>query len=214
MIYGVGKYAEYAQYVFENDSEYTVKAFCMEKEYRNSNSWNGKPLVEFEELQKKFPAKSHSLFIAVGNNEIRKRNFETARKMGYSLASYISTKASYWENLVCGENVFIDEGTTLQPFVTVKENSILFACNIGHHTTIGAHCLISVSTTGGNVQIGDLTSVGMNSVIKQNLILGKKNIIGMGCVIEQDTPQGAVFSNKGTKKRSITYEQVANRFLK
>jgi len=216
VIYGIGKFADYVHYVFDQDSEYEVCGFCVESAFNTEKSHrpNGRALIDFEELENHFSPSDYHLFIAVGNNLIRERIFKMAKSKKFTLASYISTKASVWENLRYGENVFVDEGTMLQPFVKIGNNSIFFACNIGHHTSIGSHCLMSVTTTGGNVFIGDYSFVGMNTVIKQDVVVKEKNIIGMGCVIDKDTETGDVYNSKGTIKRSSSFEQVANRFLK
>lgn len=216
IIYGTGKFAEYVAYAFEMDSDYTVKAFCMEREIIDSESHPlfNKPLIAFEALDEKYPASNHSLFIAVGNNKIREEIYNRSAKMGYNFASYISSKSSHWENLKIGKNTFIDEGCVLQPFVDIGDNCILFTSNIAHHSKIGNHSLISVCTTGGNVQIGENCYIGMNSTIKQNVKISNNNVIGMGCILENDTEDGAVYTNKGTLKRKVTYEDVEKRFLK
>lgn len=216
VIYGIGKFAQYVSYVFAKDSPYEICGFCIESTIKSKNTSDlfGLPLVNFEKLEENFPPEEFHLFIAVGNNLIRERLFTQARNRHYSMANYISTKASVWENLQCGENVFIDEGTMLQPFVKIGDSSILFACSIGHHTSVGSHCLLSVTTTGGNVSIGDFSFIGMNSVIKQDTSIGEKNIIGMGCAIDKNTVPGAVYTTQGATKRSSSFEQVAKRFLK
>ena len=213
-IYGNGHFAEYVAYVFENDSDFEVIGFCIEKKIYSTKVFNKKPVYIFEEISKTLSSKNHMLFIAVGNNVIRKRIFNQATSMGYSLANYISSKANYWPNLKLGRNIFIDEGCTIQPYVTILDNCILFTSNIAHHTIIKSHSLISVCTTGGNVIIGEESLIGMNTTIKQNIEIGKKNIIGMGCIIEKNTPNEAVYTQRGTIKRDFSYDQVVNRFLK
>ncbi|GHA30367.1 hypothetical protein GCM10007103_09660 [Salinimicrobium marinum] len=214
IIYGVGKYAEYAAYVFENDSEFDVEAFCMEKAYLDTSLLMGKPILEFEEVENTYSSDLYSIFIAVGNNQTRKKIFDAVSAKGFGFASYISSKARTWDNLIVGKNTFIDEGCVLQPFTKIGDNAILFTSDIGHHTIIGNTSLLSGCKTGGNVNIGENCYIGLNASIQQNITLGKNNIIGMGCVIETDTLEGSVFTNKGTKRRSTTYDQVAGRFLK
>ena len=51
IIYGIGKFAEYVAYAFDQDSEYKVVAFSVEKKLKTSNLFSGKPLIEFEKLQ-------------------------------------------------------------------------------------------------------------------------------------------------------------------
>ena len=187
IIYGIGRFAEYVGYVFENDSDYEVVAFCIEEKYLESKSFNDKPLLKFESLDSSYPPDQYSLFIAVGNNEIRKKIFKQSVFKGYNLASYISSKSKFWDNLVAGTNVFIDEGCVLQPFISISDNSILFTSSLGHHTQIGKHSLLSGSKTGGNVIIGENCYIGLNASIKQNIKIGDNTIVGMNCAIERDT---------------------------
>lgn len=214
IIYGIGRFAEYVGFVFENDSSYNVAGFCIEQDYLKEKSFSNKPLTRFENLLNDFPAKDFCLFIAVGNNKVRERLFNKAKDMGYNFASYISSKSSHWDNLKVGTNVFVDEGCVLQPFISISNNSILFTSQIGHHTTIGNHVLISGAKTGGNVKIGDFCYVGLNASIKQNVQIVENSIIGMGCLIEKDILQASVFSHKGTIKRNLDPAKVSRLFLK
>ena len=129
------------------------------------------------------------------------------------MANYVSSKSAHWENLKLGENIFIDEGCVLQPFIEIGDNSILFTSQIGHHTHIGKHSLISGAKTGGNVKIGDNCYVGLNASIKQNISVADNSMIGMGCIIEKDTGLSEVYTHKGTIKRSISSTQISSRFL-
>ncbi|MGI0107059.1 acetyltransferase [Salinimicrobium sp. WS361] len=214
IIYGVGRFAEYVRYVFDHDSEFEVIAFCIEKNFLASDQFDNKSLTSFENVTVDYPPKNICMFIAVGNNVVRQRIFAKAKNMGYTLASYISSKSSHWKNLQFGENVFVDEGCVLQPFTRIGDNTILFTSQIGHHTLIGKHSLVSGSKTGGNVKIGDSCYVGLNASIKQNLKIADNTIIGMGCVIEKDIPVSSVYTHKGTTKRKIEPDQVARLFLK
>jgi sugar O-acyltransferase (sialic acid O-acetyltransferase NeuD family) len=214
IIYGIGKFAEYVGYVFENDSQYNVIGYCIEKELLEKNSFCNKPLTSFESLSSEFSPADYSLFIAVGINKVRERLYNSATTMGYELASYISSKSSHWDNLETGKNVFVDEGCVLQPFITISDNTILFTSQIGHHTSIGKHALISGSKTGGNVKIGDYCYLGLNASIKQNVIIAANTIIGMGCVIENDILEPSVYTHKGTIKRDLDPEKISRLFLK
>lgn len=214
VIYGIGKYAQYAHYVFDHDTNYEVVAFCIESSYHKAESHSDYPLVPFDELEVLFPPQSHHLFIAVGQNEIRKRIYNEALDKKYDLASYVSSKANTWPNLTVGKNCFIGEGSTLQPFVEIGNNCILFAANIGHHSRIGNNVLLSSVTLGGNVEVEDNCFVGMNSTIAQNVKIGKDTIIGMGCSISKNISSNSVYSANGTKKRKMSSHEVSKRFLR
>jgi sugar O-acyltransferase (sialic acid O-acetyltransferase NeuD family) len=215
IIYGIGRFAEYVQYVFDNDTAYSVEGFCIEKKLYDLNKWNSNlPLILLEDLLENYSTKEYSIFIAVGNNEIRKKFFLMFNEKGFPFTNYISTQCSSWPNLRIGNNVFVDEGCVLQPFITLEDNTILFTSQIGHHTSIGKHSLVSGAKTGGNVKIGENCYIGLNASIKQNISIADNSIIGMGCIIEKDTELNEVYTHKGTLKRQISSLQISSRFLK
>jgi sugar O-acyltransferase (sialic acid O-acetyltransferase NeuD family) len=216
LIYGNGKFAEYVSYVISNDSRYTVCAFCVEKEFLNESKKNyrGIQIVDFENVETLFPPTKYRLFIAIGNNNIRERIFTVSKNKGYTLISYLSSKAEFWEDLKYGENVFLGEGSTIQPFVSIGYNTILFGAKIGHHSHIGNNVLLSSCHLGGNVNIGDNSFLGLNSTVKQNIVIGQSNIIGMGSIIEKDTSDNEIYHNgKSTKKRSMSSDKFNNKYL-
>lgn len=213
IIYGIGKFAEYVAYLFKEDTEYEVVAYCIEEKLRNSDTFDGRPLLKFETIEESYPLSSHHIFIAVGNNKIRQRIFSAAQKKGFFLPSYISSKAQFWPDITTGSNVFIGEGSVIQPFVKIGDNSFLICANIGHHSRIGDHALLSVTTLGGDVRIGNHSFLGMNSAIKHGVCVGEYSIIGMNVTIEKNTAPYSVYSNKGTSLRKIDSSKLIDRLL-
>ncbi len=208
LIYGVGRFAEYASFVFEHDDDYEVVGFCMETTYLekfpNTKENN---VYAFEAIKNLFPPQENELFISVGNNLIRERIYMAAKDLGYKLATYISSEAKYWNNLKIGDNCFVGEGSLLQPFTEIGNNSILFSASIGHHSKIGDHVLLSGCSLGGNVHVEDHSFLGINSTVKENTRIGSKNIIGMGVVIAKDTEPNEIYSAPQAKKRNITFQE-------
>jgi sugar O-acyltransferase (sialic acid O-acetyltransferase NeuD family) len=187
----------------------------MEQAYldKQLNSDKTEDIIPFEKLQEKFKAEDYDLFIAVGNNIVRERIFNSAKQKGYKLATYISSKASTWDNLKTGDNCFIGEGSSIQPFVKLGNNTIIMETIIGHHCTIGNNILLSVCTLGGNVKVGNGSFLGMGSVVRQNVNIADKNIIGMGSIIDKNTEPNSVYTTKTAIKRIASYDKIANIFL-
>lgn len=213
LIYGVGRLAQYVRYLFDNDTEYEVVAYCIEESLLNADTFDERPLVGFGVIHELYPASSYSIFIAVGNNAIRSRLYSRAKEKGYSMASYISTKAQIWPDLHTGTNVFIGEGSVIQPFVKIGDNSFLICANIGHHSIIGDHTLLSVTTLGGSVSIGDHCFLAMNSAIKHGTRVGEYSIIGMNATITNNTAPYSVYSNRGTSLRKVDSSKLIDRLL-
>ena len=214
VIYGVGSFADYAGYLFENDSNYEVVGYCMEQSYLEKNKSIKRKITTFENLEDTFSMEETYIFIAIGNNLIRERIYNMAKSKGYHFGTYISSQAITWENLKVGENSFIGEGCVIQPFVTIGDNTIIIISEIGHHCVIGNNVLLSGSTLGGNVKVGNVSYVGMGAVVKQKIYIEEKNIIGMGCVIDRNTESNSVYTAKLATKRAVTFDKVSNKFLK
>lgn len=203
IIYGTGNFSEFVAYLLKNDSEYEVTAFCVDKEFLNgSNEFYSLPLVAFETVEDVYSPAEHEMFIAVGDNNIRTQKFHQAIEKGYNLLSYISSKSITWDDLVYGKNVFVTEPTTIQPFVTIGDNNILFGPWIGHHSSIGRNNLLSCCTLAGTVTIGDNCILGLNSTIKQRVTIANNNIIGMGSIIQRDTKDSDIYRVKGSTVKS------------
>ena len=212
-IYGVGGFADYAAYVFENDSEYEVVGTCIEKNYQDKNPKDLKKIKVFEEIEGHLHQEDTFLFIAVGNNVVRERIYQLSKQKGIKMATYISSKASTWANMETGENCFIGEGSVIQPYVKIGDNSILFSSRIGHHSRLGNHTLLSGASLGGYVTIGDFSFLGMNSIIQQNIIIGEKNIIGMGVAIKTSTGEGEVYSSPTNIRRKVKFDDISKNYL-
>lgn len=215
IIFGSGSFAEYAIYVFQNDSFYEVVALTVEAAFRPTDDHNHcqLPVVCFEEVEEIYPPSEYLMFIAVGNNWLRQRLFEESRKKGFQFASYLSSKALHWDDLVHGDHVFIGDASFIQPFVGIGQNSVIFASTVGHHAKIGENVLLSGCTLGGNTEIGCNSFVGMNAAIKQDVKVGKNNIIGMGCSITHDTNNDEVYSSSSSRKREISSQRIKDRYL-
>ncbi|AFC25012.1 acetyltransferase [Saprospira grandis] len=202
IIYGCGRFAAYAAYVFQLDSPYQIVAHCIEQKYL-ANAKADYPIIPLEELPNSFPPSTTAVFIALGNIKERKRLFHYFKEKGYTLASYCSSKADVWPNLQFGENVFIGEGSDLQPFIQLADNCILFGARLGHHCQIQAHTLLSGCTLAGNVTVGQGSFLGLQSAVQQNVQIGQYNIIGMGAIISQDTPDYAIYQAAPSQKRNL-----------
>jgi len=145
-------------------------------------------------------------------NKIREKKYFEAKDKGYELITYISSNASVYDNLKIGDNCFIFEDNTLQPFSEIGNNTILWSGNhIGHHSKIGNNCFISSHVViAGRVTIGDNTFIGINSTIRDNVKVNKENMIGAGSLILSDTDEKAVYSVRGTEKSKVPSHRLRN----
>jgi len=202
IIFGIGEIGELSYYYFTNDSEYEVVAFTVDKNYISQNNFCNLPLIDFEKIKTLYPPNSFKIFIAIGYNKmnkIREEKYFLAKKLGYSFASYISSRATILTNHPIGNNCLILENNTIQPHVKIKDNIILWSGNhIGHGTKIDNNCYISSQVVvSGNVHIKSNVFIGINASIRDSITIEKESLIGAGSVIMEDTtPKGVYVPEK------------------
>lgn len=215
IIFGLSNIAEVAYEYFTHDSDFEVCAFTLDEAFmsRRYNSPYGLPVVAFENLTASFSPATHHLFVAVGSqnlNRLRQHKINQAKRMGYMLASYISSKAFVWPNVIIGEHAFILENNTIQPFVKIGSNVVLWSHNhIGHASSIGDNVFVSSQVViSGHCNIGVNSFFGVNSAVGDNVKVGADNYVGMGVCINQNTDDDSVFRSIKPEKSKLAATRV------
>ncbi len=214
VIFGIGEIGELAGFYFEHDTPREVVAFTVDREYMAGETFCGKPVVPFEELPARYPPDRFDLFIAVSYaklNAVRMRKYLQATDLGYALATYVSSRATVWPGFRPGDNCFILEDNTIQPFARVGSNVTLWSGNhIGHHSTIESHCFLAshIVVSGGCV-IGEQSFVGVNATFHDHVTVGKRNIIAAGALIKRSTGDDELYTAAPAKKAERPASSVA-----
>ena len=203
LIFGAGDIAELAHFYFTHDAGASIAAFVVDAGYAKQERFCGLPLLAVEDALAAFPPAAHDLFVALSYaklNRLRAEKCAAAKALGYRLRSYVSSKATVWPGFEPGENAFILEDNTLQPFVRVGNGVTLWSGNhIGHHAKIADHCFITSHVViSGGVEIGDNAFVGVNATIRDHVRIGARSVIGAGSVVLQDVPDDGVVAAAGT----------------
>ena len=196
IIYGTGLIAELAEFYFINDTDYQIAAFTNASEFITDSHFHNKPLISFEGIEDKYSPTEYEIFIALGykkTNQVRQSRYYEAKDKGYTCATYISPRATYY-NTPVGENCFILENNVIQPFVSIGNNVTLWSGNhIGHHSTIRDHCFISSHVVvSGGCDIGENCFLGVNATFRDNIKLGFFVVAGSGAILMKDCEERSV----------------------
>lgn len=213
IIFGTGDIGQLAHYYFTTDSDYCVKGFTVDAAYRTTDQFCDLPVVSFEEIATRFPPGDYDMFVAIsysGLNAVRKAKYLAAKQLGYKLANYISTRATILNDNRIGDNCFILEDNTVQPFVTIGNNVTLWSGNhIGHHSTIADHCFIaSHIVISGGVQIRESCFIGVNATLRDHITIGERCVIGAGALIMKDADPEGVYPGTTTNRATILSSQL------
>ena len=216
VIVGAGTMAEVLDEYFRADSPYEVVAFAATGEYLTAPEFHGRPLVDFATITAgPFSPSAVRMFVATGYsrmNRTRARFYYEAKKLGYELVNYVDPSVKIWPSSALGDNIFIFEDNTVQPFTTIGSNTILWSGNhIGHHAKIGNHCFISSHVViSGRCVVGDYTFIGVNSTLRDNITVGNSCFLGAGTLLAKSAPDNTLFAPEATEAAKIP----ASRFFK
>lgn len=213
IIFGTGDIAQIANYYFDIDSNYEAVAFTVDQDYCKESTYENKPLVSFKDIVNLYPPAEYKMFIALSYaqmNKLREKKYHEAKAKGYTLVSYISSKCSYLSQIKCGDNCFIFEDNTIQPFVQIKDNVTLWSGNhIGHHSVIESHNFISSHVVvSGHCTIESNCFIGVNSTLAHQVKIAKETLVGAGSVITKNTEEKSVYVPAKSVKLNVTSDML------
>lgn len=213
VIFGSGDIGQIARYYFEIDSEYQPVAFTLDGAYIKDTTFEGLPVVPFEQIENHYSPKEHALFIALsysGMNKLREEKYRSAKQKGFEIASYISSKCTYLSQFKPGENAFIFEDNTIQPFVRIGHNVTIWSGNhIGHHSIIEDHNFISSHVViSGHCHVEPYCFLGVNATLAHKVRLASETLLGAGSIITKDTEFQSVY----VPAKSVKLEKKSSHF--
>jgi sugar O-acyltransferase (sialic acid O-acetyltransferase NeuD family) len=215
VLFGDSAFAEIAYEYFTFDSEYEVVAFTVSKEFLKKNEMFGLPILPFEDIENQFPPSKYELHIALvynSLNRVRRQFYFEAKEKGYHLANYVSSKAFIWRNVELGDNVFIFEDNTIQPFVKIGSNNVFWSGNhIGHHSEIGSHNFFSSHIViSGFCVIGNSNFFGVNSTVNNNIQIGDDCLIGSSSLVVKNMSSGLLLKGQPALPDNLTTWEKSN----
>jgi sugar O-acyltransferase (sialic acid O-acetyltransferase NeuD family) len=214
VVFGTELVAELAHYYLTNDTNHEIVAFTVHQAYLDERTtFMGLPLVAFEDVPALYPANEYQFFAPLSErkmNQIRANVYGQIKELGYQCISYISSKATVLTDQI-GENCFILEDNTIQPFVKIGNNVVLWSGNhIGHHGTIHDHVYFTSHVVlSGRCDVGAYSFFGVNATIRDGCHLGEGTLVAMGANLTvQKTDEWSIWKGNPAKKAEISSKDV------
>jgi sugar O-acyltransferase (sialic acid O-acetyltransferase NeuD family) len=205
IIFGIQDFAELAHYYLLKHKQCEIVAFTVHEKYLPENKiFKNLPVIPFEKLEQIYPPEIYTLFAPMSPtkmNTIRATIYREGKAKGYNFFSYISPKASCFDNQI-GENCFILENNTLQPYTIIGNNVVLWSGNhIGHHSVIGDNVMFTSQVVlSGHCNVGKNSYIGVNACIRDGITIAEGSLIAMGAVIIKNTDPWSVYIGNPGKK--------------
>jgi sugar O-acyltransferase (sialic acid O-acetyltransferase NeuD family) len=213
VVFGTGQLADLAHFYLTHDSPHEVVAFTVDKDYIKEPTHRGLPVIAFEEVAKRLSPADFKMFIPMSfkrMSHVRADRYRLAKEMGYELISYVSSRATTWPGFKPGDNCFIFEDNTIQPFVEIGNDCVLWSGNhIGHHTVIKDHVFITSQVViSGACIIEDHCFFGVNATVRDETVIAHDTLVGAATIILKDTKPYEVYKAKTTEPAGFRSDEI------
>mgnify|MGYP003592551279 FL=1 len=153
--------------------------------------------------------RSDEFFIAIGDNSIRQKIYESFKAQGCLPVNAIHPSAEIDPSAqLIGNGIMISSNVSVNALSKIGNGVICnTGCVIEHECEVGDFVHVGPGTVlCGNVTVGEGSFVGANAVIRQGIHIGKHCMIGAGAVVIKDVPDNTIVA--GNPSRDLELKQV------
>lgn len=191
VVFGTSETAQIANYYFDTDSNYEVVAFSDNTANIIQNLFISKPVAAFENVITLYPNAAYKMFASFSYqqmNELRDTKYLVAKSNGYSLISSVSSHYFFLSKYPFGNYCSTLENNTIQPFVKIGNNVVLWSGNhIGHHSVIKDHNYISSQiVVSDHCTIDSYNYMGVNTTLAHQVTVATETLLENGVVISKN----------------------------
>jgi sugar O-acyltransferase (sialic acid O-acetyltransferase NeuD family) len=197
ILFGTGRGADVAFRFLTRDSHHTICGFCTDRKFLQTETFNGLPVVAFEDVERLYPPDQYQMFVLLGYqrmNALRTEKYLAAKAKGYSCISYVNSHFYRAEDLDLGENCFILDNQSISLDVKIGNNVVMWSSNhIGDLSRIGDHSwLASHVTVAAEVNVQPYCFLGIGATIGNKITLGRRTFAGAHTLVVSDTEENSV----------------------
>jgi len=189
VIIGAGGHASVAAEIITArstlENRYELLGFLDDDPKMIGTQVHGKPVLGSTKDLDQIP--HGGIFIAIGDNQARRRVFQECILNGENVISLIHPESITASDVIMGSGVMIAPGVVVNPGSTIGTNVIInTSASVDHHNAIADHVHIAPGVhLGGDVSIGEGTLVGIGAVVVPQCTIGAWSIIGAGAVVRE-----------------------------
>jgi carbonic anhydrase/acetyltransferase-like protein (isoleucine patch superfamily) len=223
VIFGTGRGADVAFRFLSRDTDHEICAFALDGQYIDRNSYRNRPVVAFDEVERRYPPEEYRMLILLGYqgmNGLREARFMQAKAKGYTLESYVASDIFRVEDISVGENCFIMDNQSISLDVRIGDNVVMWSSNhVGDYTTIKDHAWITSHVTiAANAAIGQRAFLGIGATVSNGVSIAPETFVGANVLVSADTVERGVYLAGGADRpevdsRSFMRVMIAGRKL-
>jgi sugar O-acyltransferase (sialic acid O-acetyltransferase NeuD family) len=159
---------------------------------------------DFKKISKKEISKKNNIFLAIGDNNLRKKYFIRYRDK-INTPNLISKNSNISSLSKVGIANFFNHFCFIGPNVIIGDNNIINTKSlIEHDVTIGSHCHIGPDVKiGGGSFIGNNVMCGIGSILINNIKICSNVILGAGSIVTKSISKPGTYITVKNKLRKL-----------
>lgn len=177
----------------------------MQKKYFLNREVNPKLIENYDEY----------IFVALGDNYKRERVFKEFQN-NYKKSQIVSL---IHPSAQVSKKCFVDIGSVVMPLCIINSSSKIGKGVILNSNTVVEHdnlimdfsSLAPSVTTGGNVFVGERSSISISSTIKHNVKVGSDSVIGACSYLNKDVGDNCIFY--GNPAKFVREREIGEKYL-
>lgn len=139
----------------------------------------------------------HAFVNVIGSDRSHRARPEVIAATGLgpeAFATLVHPLASTSPRARLGRGVCVNFGVSIGGNVSIGDHTTLCpGCIVGHDTVISDYAVLAPgSVVSGGVRLDRACYIGARAVIRQNLSVGARALVGMGAVVVSDVPEAAI----------------------
>lgn len=144
-------------------------------------------------------------FVAIGNNQVRKKLTEKLYNIGFELVNAISPKAVISSFANIGVGVAIMPGAVVNAYADIGDGSIINTnSSIDHDVRVGKFCHIAPGcAVCGTTTIGNGSFIGVGSSLIDGISIGENVMIGAGAAVITDIESNCLAAGVPAKVKKV-----------
>lgn len=181
VIFGCSSYTKSIISLCKKIGGIELLAICVDDDYLNlfPKHFNGIEIIGFNEALYKYSDAFYVIAIGYKKMRNRKRIYLKLIENNLELITLISPNA-YVSTKSIGRGCIIFDGVVIENDSVIHDNVTIWSnVTICHDVNIDEHCFIAAGTTiGGFTKVGELSFVGFNSTLIDEVKVGNECLIG------------------------------------
>lgn len=148
----------------------------------------------------------NDIFVAIGDNQIRRKVQELVEGQGGTIATLIDPDASIGSGVELGDGCVVMPAAVINCGTVIGDGTIVnTSSSIDHECVVGDYCHIAVgSRLAGAVCVVSNTFIGAGAVVRNNVNICGECVVGAGAVVVEDIKEAGKYIGVPAQKMVST----------